>query len=258
MADIPATIIPTIPTYEELRTLVVIRPPVSGPSGRLLQSVYGRFLDANAARTFDAINARKPSDCPSDGLYLLGSERGIEQFGASDAVYRERLRTAWTTWVQSGTRGGTTTTLTWIDLPNTSVFRRAEWSYPPPAGSKYVQAAARDDWDTYDILVRQPQPWTVKRWGDWFWGDGTVWALSATPDEIASLRRLVRTYASGHEMPVYAHIRTGWSAPWGDWRWGDGRRWATRPATSPATSPPSEGASSSPASWAMCRSKRGM
>jgi hypothetical protein len=88
-----------------------------------------------------------------------------------------------------------------------------------------VQAFARDAWSGYDVLVRQPNPWHEKIWGDWTWGDGSTWGSTATGSEIADLRRVIRTYTSAHEMPVYAYLRFGQSPVWGDWKWNDGKVW---------------------------------
>lgn len=228
MADIPYQWFPTAATYREWRSgergLGVARPPLVGPGGFAYEGALGAYLDGVVARLFDAVNARKPSQCPEDGLYLLGAERGIESFGAPASVYRERLRTAWTIWSLAGTRPGIVSVLSWIGCGNTTVYSRAEWPNPPPAGPLAVRAFARDSWSSFDVLVRKPNPWKERRWGDWRWGDGT-WGSTATAEEIATLRRVIRTYSSGHEIPVYAYLRFGRSAVWGDWRWGDGRVW---------------------------------
>ena len=226
MADIPFQPLEQIGTYEQWRSQTVIRPPIDGPNGRLYEATIGRYYDAAMSRLFDAINARYPSLCPADGLYLLGAERGVEQFLATTDEYRERLRTAWAIWQVSGTRPGAVDNLSWIGCTNAAIYSRSEFSYPPLVGSPRVQAFARDDWSGYDVLVRQPSPWQEKTWGSgWTWGDGSTWGSTATGSEIADLRRVIRTYASAHEMPVYAYLRFGQSPVWGDWKWGDGKVW---------------------------------
>jgi hypothetical protein len=143
MADIPYQIVEQVGTYEQLRSQIVIRPPIDGPNGQNYEATIGRFYDEAMSRLFDARNARFPDTCPADGLYLLGAERGVEQFLASTDEYRERLRTAWAIWQVSGTRPGAVNNLTWIGCDNAAIYRnvnvsrhgRSPGSAPRPATS---------------------------------------------------------------------------------------------------------------------------
>lgn len=222
-------------TYEDLCARVLIKPFLDGPNGRAYQGVMGSAMDEQLDRLYQAKRVRYPHFTPTDALFYLAAERGLERINASIALsetedeHRERLHDAWGIWQRSGSQAIHIESFGWAKLRNVRVYRRKEHSTPKAAHGVYVNTFARSLWSQFDVLVNQPHPWQPKIWGAWVWGDGTVWGLNATPAEINLLRRLGRDHKSAHDTGTYLHVNFGNNRLWGDWIWGDGGLWGGGP-----------------------------
>lgn len=213
--------------YVTLVTGTVQKPMwASGPQALRWQTVMGTELDELMTLFREARAVRFPTQTPSDVLYLLASERGLEKVpGETEAAWRLRIKDAWRIWHRGGTQEAHRTSFGWYGLLNVGVYRRKEWSTPRPAGSNYVRAFARAVWSQFDVVVRQPHPWTEKLWGSPpAWGTGT-WGSSMTTEELRYFRRQGREFKAGHDTFTYLHVVFGNGRIWGPLRWGDGGLW---------------------------------
>lgn len=222
-----------VATFAELRSGPLNKGFLSGPDGVAYQEVLGRAMDAEMDRFAWARRCRWPDWAPSDALPAIGAERGLERVilmgdpSAQEAEgdYRGRLRGAWYIHQEGGSAEIHVDAFRWTGLTNVSVHRRKDWAFPDDAsaGSPYVRAFQHSVWSQFDILLDQPLPWSVVRWGDGHrWGDPWTWGSTATVPEIEQLRRLARRFAAGHDTPTWLVVNFGGGRVWGGWRWGDG------------------------------------
>lgn len=214
-------------SYADLRSRLLIKPFLDGPDGRAWQGVFGRAMDEELDRLYQAKRVRYPNHCPTDALFYLAAERGLERVPQeSEAQHRARLRDAWGIWQRSGSQAIHVESLGWTGLLNVHVYRRHEWSTPQDVGSVNVKAFARSVWSQFDVLVNRPHPWKPVYWGDGHtWGQGWTWGSTATEAEIALLKRLIRQHKAAHDTGTYLILNLGYGRVWGDWIWGDGGLW---------------------------------
>lgn len=218
-------------TYADLRSRILIKPFFDGPDGRAWQRVFGQRMDTELARLYEAKRVRYPHYCPTDGLYFLAAERGLERINVAQLVetelaHRDRLHDAWGIWQRAGSQAAHVESFGWCGLLNVHVYRRHEWSWPQEAGGLYVQTFARSVWSQFDVLINRPHPWQGVHWGDGNnWGDGWTWGSTATVGEINLLRRLVRDRKAAHDTGTYLILNLNNGRVWGDWIWGDGGLW---------------------------------
>ena len=101
--------------YVTLVTGTVQKPMwASGPEARRWQTVMGVELDELIDAFRDARAVRYPSQTPSDALYLLASERGLEKVpGETEVSWRLRLKDAWRIWHRGGTQEAHRTSFGW-------------------------------------------------------------------------------------------------------------------------------------------------
>lgn len=206
------------------------------PAATTWQTVMGQALDDQIDQLEQARAVRYPTNpsgavnrrCPTDALYYLADERGLEQVPTeTEDQWRERLRRAWPIWHVAGTAVGHTDGFAWYPLRNVGVFRRREWSTPAPVGSEWVRAFARTAWSQFDALIQQPHPWRVRLWGEGTWGDGGTWGSTMSAAHVAYFKRQLRQFASGHSTPVYMHLAFTQARIWGGYKWGDGGLWGS-------------------------------
>ena len=221
-------------TYANLCSQIYQKPCFSGPNGVNWQTVMGGNMDVQMDNLFYGRAVRYPEDTPTDALYYIANERGLERviligtggLQENETLHRLRLKHAWTIWQESGSQQGHVDELSWCGLNNVRVFRRHEASTPPLAGSLYVRTFAREVWSQFDILLRKPMPIQELLWGGFFWGlGGVTWGTTLTTTEIQLLRRLIRDHKSAHDTGTYMHLYFGNGAIWADFVWGDGTLW---------------------------------
>lgn len=219
-------------TFEELRSRVLIKPYMVGdPYAEGWQRVMGRAWDEGLDKITQARMARWPDYCPSDGLVYLAKERGLERVLVvgttggqlqSESSFRGDLVSAWTIWDGAGSQDTHVERLSVMGLSATSIHRRVDWSMPPETPNDYLNAFQKNVWAQFDVLISRPHPWRVIKWGEngLVWGGPWTWGSSATPDEVAQLRRQVLRFASGHETPTWAVVNMSSGNVWGAFTWG--------------------------------------
>lgn len=220
-------------TYAALCANILQKPCFDGPNGRNWQQVMGQNMDVQLDRLYWAKDVRYPEETPTDALYYLAAERGLERvimIGSggtleNEQLHRLRLKHAWTIWQESGSQQGHIDEMAWCGLTTARVLRRVDFSTPPSAGSAYVRAFAREVWSQFDILFRKPMPVSPLVWGGFVWGDGSTYGTTLMTVEIQQLRRLVREHKSAHDTGTYFHFAFSSGAIWGTFRYGDGTVW---------------------------------
>lgn len=209
------------------------KPCTSGPFGRAWQLVMGGAMDVEYDRFWWAKMIPRPELTPTDALFYLAAERGLERViligtGGTledETLHRRRLKDAWGIWERSGTQAGHIEAFGWAGLGAVQVLRRVDFSTPPPVGSPYVRIFAREVWSQFDILIRKPMAISEVYWGAFTWGDGTTWGTTMSAAEIQQLRRLVRDHKSAHDTGTYFHFAFANGALWGTFKYGDGTLW---------------------------------
>ena len=225
-------------TYADLRSGPLLRSFIAGPFGVGWQKAMGAAMDLEMNRSLWARRARWPQWCPSDGLVWLGVERQLERVitmgtlaPEDEGRYRGRLVNSWYIWQEGGSQQIHVDAFRWCGLTNVSVHRRKEWCYPDDAScpSPYVVAFQHSVWAQFDLLIDQPHPWKPVLWGDGhLWGGNWTWGSSATPAEIAQLKRLALKFRAGHDTPMWLVLNLGTGRVWGGgWKWGDGGLWGS-------------------------------
>lgn len=229
-------------TYEELRSGPLNKTMLSGPWGVSWQRAMGSAWDEELRQIEWARRARWPDWAPEDALVYIGVERGLERvwlMGSGSPLkreaaseYRGRLRGGWYIWQKSGSQQIHVDAFRWTGLTNVSVHRRKDWCFPDDAAatSPYVRAFSHAVWAQFDILLDNPLPWSLVRWGDGHvWGGNWTWGSTATLPEIEQLRRLARLFAAGHDTPMYLTANFSGGRVWGGFVWGDGGLWGAGP-----------------------------
>lgn len=223
-------------TYADLCANILNKPCFAGPSGQAWQQIMGAAMDGEVDRLYAAVQSRFPNYAPSDALYYIANERGLErvlQIGTSgtlevEAVHRLRLQHVWMIWGTSGSQQQVVDEMGWMGLGSVKVLRRVDFSTPPPVGTPYVRAFAKLVWSQYDVLVNKPMPVAPLIWGSgWLYGQGSTWGSSLLLPEIQQMRRLVREHKSAHDTCTYAYFNFEGVALFGSFRWGDGTVYAS-------------------------------
>lgn len=225
----PSSVSQDILTYAQLCSEILNKPCTSGEWGKKWQTVMGNAMDVAWSDLISAKEVQYPDYTPTDALYYLAAERGLERvvlIGSGgiledEMLHRTRLREAWPIWKLSGSTQGHADEGEWMGVGNLRIVRRKEFSTPPAVGSTYVQAFSRLVWSQFDVVLQHPFNIEPLVWGSgWLWGDGATWGTSLTVAEIQQLRRVVRDHKSAHDTGTYIHIVFAHGAIWGLSVWG--------------------------------------
>lgn len=153
------------------------------------------------------------SELPDDALTLLGRERLMPRYGfETSAGYKERLKGAWNAWTFAGTRQSVLDQLAAAGFPDCQLYENWEWDWD----------GHPEDWSRFWVVVRS-HPWTAARWGEFDYGDGTVYGSSMTVADQQALRSIVRQWKAGHtrcEFIIIVNDTDAWDAampPDGSW-----------------------------------------
>lgn len=212
----------------------------------------GVILDSILDSTVEAVNDRMPGVGDPSALPLIGADRLILRGqGEPDASYAARLTHAFPTWRSAGSAGAVLRQLiAYLQLSilvrtvsNTAAWDTIEAGAVPDASGdlpvEHFLGASNFDWDgnaaawwrAWVIIYGDGGvPWSGEgTWGDGqLWGDGGVWGLTATTDQVQSIRLLVRTWKAAHVVVPWIivapdasfFVPTGASLPDGTWgRW---------------------------------------
>jgi len=166
--------------------------------------------------------------------YSVAETRMVRYPADTDATHRARAASPWAAWTYAGTQDGIGGEGQGLDgqlhlfgFPN--AFTKADYEYdfgdyPLPYGPDY--------WSRFWVFIPESDhTWTDDgAWDDpGTWDDGGAWDISATAEEIRSLRQLIRQWKAGHEICQWIVVMgTGelWDYPAGIWNdpgnWDDG------------------------------------
>lgn len=154
--------------------------------------------DKAAEAATQAIKApwlRAPTS-PDDALPFSGAERNIDRAPAeTNAQYRARLVDAWRLWEQAGTEQGLKNALAPFGVPEAAIVIKEEHDWEPDPGAKH--------WSRFWIIITGTVPWQPVLVGGNLVGDGSTIGSTATPLEIASVRRFVAKWKPGLAVGVF-------------------------------------------------------
>ncbi len=182
--------------------------------GELVLYSVALVADAFAERAKLGLLARFPDDAPEDALPRIGRDRRIVRGIAEGASsYAGRLRIWLDSWRSAGSapsllrqlRGylGTAPTLRTVD--NTG-----NWTTLSTADA--LSWVLQGTWDWDGLSTRWWRFWTIVdssagpfsddgTWADsGTWDDGGTWDTDATPEQVATVRELVRTWSAAHAV----------------------------------------------------------
>jgi len=192
-------------------------PWLRGTWGEQLVNALGGIFDeardmiyqAGAAGSVDA------PTFPNDALGVLGNERNIERYPAeNDSQYKARVKGAWESWSQAGT-----------------MRLVAEIAYLGPTAvikenftSGWNWDGDSNNWSSFWPVITN-HGWSFTTWGQsgLKWGNQRVWGCDATPNDAATLLRLIRKWKPAHAFPITVVVmNTGsWNSNQPDGTWGN-------------------------------------
>lgn len=174
----------------------------------VFDSIVEANFEAGAAGTLDA------PTFPHEALEYIGHERLVERYPAeSDATYKARVKGAWESWQQAGTRhlvrelaaAGFTAT----------IKLTYDWNWDSAVGEGGGPWWSRF-WTVITVHSWAPVYWGASR----RWGEG-VWGCDASQPEAETLLRIIRKWKPAHMFPITVVVLdlTRWNAqqPNGTW-----------------------------------------
>jgi hypothetical protein len=176
-----------------------------GPVAVRIRAAIGVALDHGFDGLKQAVLARFVQRAPADALSDLGDERHIEQYpGDTTATYRARVLLAWDLWQQGGTAAGIIAALKSIGFTSVRIYTANGSGMPgegvwPPDGDT-------SNWSRFWVLIDvsgsevNPFAWVRVLWGDRPFGTDWTWGSTATPGQVALVRRVVRLWKAAHEI----------------------------------------------------------
>lgn len=221
-------------------------------AAKMVYALFALPFDAMAQAATEAVRARFPDLAPEDALPYLGRDRGIARGPKEPSTsYRARLLLWLDTWRGAGVGRTLLDQLAAYVLPATCRMRlitQAGLVYTREADGTFSIARAGGTWN-WDgdasswarfVVVIYPGAdlWTEgPTWGDaalWGggWGSpGYTWGTTATPEQVAGIRAIVRDWkpaASLCESIIVAFDPASFDAAmtnWPDGLWGIGTKW---------------------------------
>ena len=215
--------------------------------GELVLHAVGTLADAFAERAKLGLLARFPSTSPSDALPLIGADRRIVR-GISEGAesFAERLRGWLTSWRSAGSALSVLRQLRGYMLGATPTLRIVDntGNWTTLSTSDVASWALRGAWNWDGLSARWWRFWTIidsssgpftagpnigdpSLWGGAIGTPGYTIGTTATPEQIASIRAIVNTWAAAHAVSRWiiisldgAHFTPGDPAPdgtWGPW-----------------------------------------
>lgn len=160
-----------------------------GPWSEKLVSAVALPFDmlAELSRFAGASSYFSEPEFAPDALTYLGRERLMPRYpGESAAAYKARLWAAWDAWKQAGTTQGLTSQLAAWGV-TAEIKEMWDWDWDGDT----------DNWSRFWVVITG-HPWAGTNWGEFEYGDGTTYGSSASADDIASVRSLVRKWKPAH------------------------------------------------------------
>lgn len=224
------------PTTGPIRTMLTHMSPtwMSREFGeKFVLGLMGYMGDALLEASLNATRAPwlLEETSPQDAVDLQVYETGLRRYPSeTDAEHRARVQDPWTTWGTAGSKDGTGGVGEGIEgqlhlagYPNAFTMADYEWTFDADSGVW---------WSRFWVIIpASDHSWTDDgAWDDpGVYDDGYVWDMTATEEEIRSLRQLIRTFKGAHDIcPSIIVMRDGelWDFPSGLWsdpgNWDDG------------------------------------
>ena len=200
-------------------SILAISPPFlteEGGTAEAIQYAEGTVMDAIGDWMIESVSASMPGVGTNDALYLIGRDTQIDRGPTeTDDHYIERLRGA----VDSHRVKGSgpelaRQLLAWFSpstvTPIRLVSNSAVWHSIDTMTEVVTKTVGTNwTWDSYAstrwwrcwvIIDSSVAPWANDGvWGDpGDYGDGGTWGSTATPDEVASIRRIIDKWKPAH------------------------------------------------------------
>ena len=186
-------------------------------SRRFFGGAFALMADALASWSVQSGRATSFSDPnqPTDALSMIGEERLSPRYAIdTDVMYKARLKDAWNRWLQGGSELGMLAELAAFGITaHTKLDNDWDWD-----GTAY--------WSRFWVVVTS-HPWTEgPELGDpGLVLDGTwTFGSSATPEEVDTVRKIVRRWKPGHMICLHIVIvfdLANWNSDQPDGTWGD-------------------------------------
>lgn len=179
--------------------------------GKVLYSLH-LMLDSWLERGRLGVLARFPEYAPDDAIAALSRDRKIIR-GLNEPVssFAVRLRK----WLDTHRIAGNPFALLeqiraylQADVLVRTVDQNGNWYWIDPDGSYHTQlkagqwnwdSATTTNWSRFWVIIYGRTLWTTAKYGDGSkYSAAHVWGLSATPDQIAGLRSVVRQWKPAH------------------------------------------------------------
>lgn len=173
--------------------------------GAAWRGAVGALLDWYLDVAKQAVKARHVQTSPEDGLAEIGRERSIERYPADTlATYRARLLLAWDLWQQGGTAAGIIAALNAAGFGSVAIYTAL--GAAPPGEAVWPPDGNTANWSRFWVHIDatavggNPFNWAAVTWGSLNWGAGWTWGSTATAEQIALVRRVVRLWKAAHEV----------------------------------------------------------
>lgn len=180
-------------------------PWMKGLVGELYTEALGLLEDLIAESNNQAVKAHLllANTFHASTLKHVGSERLIPRApGETDVEYLGRLHDAWEIWPKAGTATGIVEQLAVAGL-TAHIFFQGQAGQKPgdDTGDIWNWDDDLDNWSRFWVVITG-HPWEDE--GDWgdagVWGDGGTWGTTATPDEVAGVRTIIRRWKNAEAV----------------------------------------------------------
>lgn len=188
-------------TYEVLLRDILAPAFMRGTwSSRWLGSI-GAYAELIWQGASQAANVGYPSLAPNDALDLVGRNLNIERLiDEADGPYRDRLRTPFTTWEESGRAVGIVNQLETFGINDVEVYDIAAGWDP---GDGNTSAA----WRFWVVITGQPGWSLLEAAEDVIASDDIVAGVDGmTQTDYRNLRRIVHKWRAAHAAPIDFYI----------------------------------------------------
>lgn len=188
-------------------------PWLQNTRGTQLLSVIGVVYDRLLVAVKDAVKVRFIELSPDDALPHNGYATNIDRYPSdTDDGYRQRIRSAWNSWVFAGTEAIVVSEMeTYLTTATITILENRDWT-PPDGDTAW--------WSRFWVII-QGTDWVADgTWADsGTWDDGGVWDTDMTLEEVATVKNIIRKWKPAHTLG-YALITLG-----SDDFWGPGTPW---------------------------------
>ena len=203
----------------------LLPPWMQGEFGDKLTAYYALLQDGISTTLFEAQRAAwlLETTSPDDVLVHIGNERNMPQYpGETFAQYRARLHGAWEAWTYAGNESSIIGQLEAFGLSDIEIKTPRDWDWDSAAGLTWEEGVGgEDNWSRFWVVIKG-HPWVAQN----SFTLGTCMGLSATPEEIRTVRSIIQKWKYGAAINPWIIVvldETTWDAEqpdgtWHDWR----------------------------------------